>query len=57
VIAIAAAGEAGVDAVARKIPLGRLGTPEEIASLAVYLASEAAGYITGEAITASGGYR
>ena len=52
-----AVGEAGLEAVASKIPVGRLGKPEEIASLAVYLASEQSGYITGEAITASGGYR
>jgi 3-oxoacyl-[acyl-carrier protein] reductase len=40
----------------KKIPVGRFGKPEEIASLALYLASEEAGYITGETITASGGY-
>ena len=39
-----------------KIPVGRFGRPEEIASLALFLASESAGYITGETIVASGGY-
>ena len=52
-----ALGGAGSDALVRSIPVGRLGTPEDIAGLAVYLASEKAGYITGEAIVASGGYR
>jgi 3-oxoacyl-[acyl-carrier protein] reductase len=52
-----ALGESGAAAQLGKIPVGRFGTPEEIAGLAVYLASEQAGYITGEAITASGGYR
>jgi len=41
----------------RKIPVGRFGTPQEIAALALFLASEDAGYITGETIVASGGYR
>lgn len=37
------------------IPLKRMGTPEEIAPLAVFLASEGAGYITGQVISANGG--
>jgi 3-oxoacyl-[acyl-carrier protein] reductase len=53
----AAVGEGGVEPLVKKIPVGRLGKPEEIAGLCVYLASELAGYITGEAIVASGGYR
>ena len=38
-------------------PLGRFGKPEDIAPLAVFLASDDAGWITGETIIASGGYR
>ena len=39
-----------------RIPLGRLGTPEEIALLAVYLASDEAGYTTGQIHLADGGF-
>jgi 2-keto-3-deoxy-L-fuconate dehydrogenase len=35
--------------------MGRLGTAEEIASLAVYLASDESSYITGQAIAVDGG--
>ena len=38
-------------------PLGRLSTPEEVAEVVGFLASEAARWITGQVITASGGYR
>jgi 2-keto-3-deoxy-L-fuconate dehydrogenase len=36
-------------------PMGRLGTPEEIAALAVYLASDAAQFVTGQPIVIDGG--
>ena len=38
-----------------RTPLGRIGEPDEIASIAVFLASEEASYITGETIYADGG--
>jgi NAD(P)-dependent dehydrogenase (short-subunit alcohol dehydrogenase family) len=37
------------------IPLGRLGTPEDIGSACVYLASEAAGWVSGEILRVGGG--
>lgn len=39
-----------------KIPLGRLGRPEELAGLYLYLASDAASYMTGSDIVIDGGY-
>lgn len=38
-----------------QIPVGRLGTPEDFASLAAWLLSPAAGYITGQTISVDGG--
>ncbi len=41
--------------VAARTPLGRLGLPDEIAALVVFLASPAAGFITATAIPCDGG--
>ena len=39
-----------------RTPLGRLGQPDDIASVAVFLASAASGWMTGETIAVGGGY-
>src|SRR5713226_1422445 len=41
--------------IAARIPLGRWGTPEDIAHAAVYLASDAAAYVTGQMLMINGG--
>jgi len=38
-------------------PLGRIGTPRDIANAVVFLASDDSGWLTGEKILASGGLR
>jgi len=47
--------DAGVAAVAATIPLGRLGTPEDVADAVVFLASPMARWISGAALTLDGG--
>jgi 3-oxoacyl-[acyl-carrier protein] reductase len=47
--------EEAIKEVVKDIPLGRLGNPEELAALVVFLASEQAGYITGTTIQVDGG--
>jgi gluconate 5-dehydrogenase len=44
------------DQIESLIPMGRLGEPEELGPLAVYLASEASSYMTGAVLTIDGGY-
>ena len=55
-----AAGISGtdfVDQIVAQTPLARAGTPDDIAKVAVFLASDEAGWLTGEKINASGGLR
>ena len=57
---MAAAGSTTPDEIVRRweaeIPMRRLGEPQELAALAAFLASERAGYITGQSIAVDGGW-
>ncbi|GIF25527.1 2-hydroxycyclohexanecarboxyl-CoA dehydrogenase [Actinoplanes tereljensis] len=48
-------GPVDVDAVAATMPMKRAGKPEDIAYAVAYLASEEAGYVTGQSLSANGG--
>jgi 3-oxoacyl-[acyl-carrier protein] reductase len=48
-------GEAGLVAAASFIPMGRVGMPDDVADVIVFLASDAARYITGQYIAVDGG--
>lgn len=45
-----------IDEVELAIPLGRVGTPEDIADACVFLASRQASWITGQVLQVAGGY-
>ena len=45
-----------LDAFSRSHPIGRMGSPDEIAELAAFLVSNRANNITGQAIVIDGGY-
>lgn len=47
--------EEALDSMGSDVPVGRIGRPEELANLAVFLASERASYITGTSIQVDGG--
>src|SRR4051794_2171718 len=52
------AGEGGdklVESLTRAVPMRRLGQPEDVAAAVAFLASEEAGYITGQTLSVSGG--
>ena len=53
---LTARGILDADKLARRTPMGRIGTPEEIGEVAVFLASPAASFITGEILTVDGGW-
>jgi 3-oxoacyl-[acyl-carrier protein] reductase len=44
-----------IDAMVQKVPLGRIGQPEEVASVYVFLASDEASYVNGTVISVDGG--
>lgn len=50
-----AIGPGVLESQAAKIPLGRIGLPEEVAAAVAFLASSAASYITGQALHVNGG--
>ncbi len=47
--------ERGEEAIARRLPLRRLGTPDDVASAVLFLASDAASWITGHTLVVDGG--
>lgn len=51
----AIAADPGVADLAPSLPLGRVGRPQEVANVAVFLASEAASYVTGAVVPVTGG--
>jgi len=44
------------DLLIEETPLGRLGTPEDVAHAVAFLASEKASFLTGQILTADGGF-
>ncbi|TMD05492.1 MAG: 3-oxoacyl-ACP reductase FabG [Chloroflexi bacterium] len=53
---LVAEGRLDVEALKRRTPQGRLGSPDEVARAAVFLASDDAGFITGETLVIDGGW-
>ena len=51
----AALNEEQTNEIAKQLPLGRLGQPEDVADLALFLAGDSSRYITGEVIKVDGG--
>ena len=47
--------KAELDKVLKRVPLGRIGTPDEVANMVEFLASDKASYVTGSAFFIDGG--
>ena len=45
-----------MDDLVREIPMGRLAKPEEVAQVVLFLCSDAASYMVGQAVAVDGGY-
>ncbi len=52
---VAAVSEKALEGIIAQIPLGRLGSADDVASLAVYLASDASAFMTGAVLSINGG--
>jgi hypothetical protein len=55
-LASSEAGEQRLKMISNSVPLGRLGTPDEIAKAGVFLASDDSSYITGTELFVDGGF-
>lgn len=52
---LAALGDDGIEAIAEAVPVGRIGTPDEVAAAIEFLTSSSAGFITGASLAVDGG--
>jgi len=53
---IAAGQKEALDAMLTQVPVGRLGRPEEIASVVIFLCSDMASMVVGHTLVVDGGY-
>jgi NAD(P)-dependent dehydrogenase (short-subunit alcohol dehydrogenase family) len=51
----AALGEEIIEQIKKEVPLGRMGEPQDVADAVLFLASDAASFITGHILTVDGG--
>jgi 2-hydroxycyclohexanecarboxyl-CoA dehydrogenase len=55
ILAASADSDRVINAIKKSIPMRRLGTPEDLGPAVAFLASEGAGFITGQTLSVSGG--